>query len=58
MRAAIAGLAVADMQDRLMHQRAALAHEVGEFELALARHGADLDRAVRLADVTESPRPC
>ena len=57
-RAAVAGLAVADMQDRLVHQRAALAHHVGEFDVALARHGADLERAVGLADVGRGRRPC
>ena len=49
--AAIAGLPVADLQQRLVHDRQARAHHVGEFEVALARHGADLERAVRLADI-------
>ena len=53
-RAAIARLAVADLLDRLVHQRAALAHHIGEFEVALARHGADLERAVVLADVGQA----
>ena len=52
--AAVAGLAVADVLDRLMHQRDALAHDVGEFDVALARHGADLERAVGLADVGQA----
>src|SRR5262245_35902196 len=37
-RAAVAGLAMADLQDRLVHQWAALADEIGVFKLALARH--------------------
>ena len=45
-RAAVAGLAVPDLGDGLVHQRAALAHQFGEFDVALARHGADLERAV------------
>ena len=52
--AAVAGLAVADVLDRLVHQRDALAYHVGEFDVALARHRADLERAVRLADVGET----
>ena len=44
--AAVAGLAVPDLQQRLMHDRPARAHRLGEFEIALARHGADLERAV------------
>ena len=56
-RAAVAGLAVADLLDRLVHQRAALAHHIGEFEIALARHGADLERAVVLADVGQAIDP-
>src|SRR5690348_4589395 len=45
-RSAVAGLAVPDLQDRVVHQWAAAADEVGEFEIALAGHGADLERAV------------
>ena len=41
-------------RDRLVHQRAALAHQVGEFDVALARHRADLERAVVLADVVQA----
>ena len=49
--AAIAGLPVADVHDGLVQQRAFRLHQVGEFEVALARHGADLERAARLRDV-------
>ena len=45
--AAVAGLAVADVHDRLVQQRAFRLHQIGEFEIALARHGADLERAAR-----------
>src|SRR5262245_44864787 len=56
-RAAVAGLAMADLQDRLVHQWAALANKIGEFELALTRHRADLERAVALADEGEPLDP-
>jgi hypothetical protein len=49
--AAIAGLPVPDLEQRLVHDRPARAHHVGVFEIALARHGADLERAVSLADI-------
>ena len=52
--AAVAGLAVADLLDRLVHQRAARADHVGEFEVALARHGADLERVAALPDVGQA----
>ncbi len=41
-RAAVAGLAMADLEDRLVHEREAPLHAVGEFEIALARHRAEL----------------
>ena len=53
-RAAVAGLAVPDLGDGLVHQRAASAHQFGEFDVALARHRADLERAVLLADVAQA----
>ncbi len=56
-RAAIAGLPMPDLRDRLVHQRAASAHQVGKFDVALARHGADLERAVVLADVAQAVDP-
>src|SRR5437870_3681643 len=56
-RTAIAGLAMADLQDRLVHQWAALADEIREFELPLARHRADFQRAVVLADEGEALDP-
>ena len=40
-RAAIACLAMSDMIECCMHQRQAARDEVGEFKLALARHGAN-----------------
>ena len=49
-RAAVARLAMADVHDGLMQQRAFRLDEVGEFEVALARHGADLERATGLFD--------
>ena len=48
--AAVPGLAVADVHDGLMQQRTFRLHQVGEFEVALARHGADLERAAGLLD--------
>ena len=54
---AIARLPMADLADRLVHERAALTHEIGEFDLALARHRADLERAVALADVAQALDP-
>ena len=56
-RAAIAGLPMPDLHDRLVHQRAAPAHQVGEFDVALARHRADLERAVAVADVAQALDP-
>src|SRR5262245_37306011 len=52
-RAAVASLAMADVQDCLMHQRATLADEVGKFEVALASHGPDFERAVAFPDEGE-----
>ncbi len=52
-RAAVAGLAVPDLGDGFVHQRAASADELGEFDVALARHRADLKRTVALADVAQ-----
>ena len=40
-----------------MHQRATLAHQIGKFDVALARHGADLERAVLLADIAQAVDP-
>ena len=48
--AAVAGLPMADVHDGLMQQRALRLDEVGEFEVALARHGADLERPAALLD--------
>ena len=52
--AAVARLPVSDLQQRLVHDRPARAHRIGEFEIALARHGADLERAVGFADVGQA----
>ena len=61
-RAAIAGLPMPDLHDRLVHQRAAPAHQVGEFDVALARHranfnGADFERVLAVADVAQAVDP-
>ena len=40
-RAAIARLAMADIQDRFVDQRIARLDRIGKFEIALARHRAD-----------------
>ena len=61
-RAAVAGLPMSDLRDRLVHQRAAPAHQIGEFDVALARHranfnGADFERAIVLADVAQAVDP-
>ncbi|HZW73754.1 MAG TPA: hypothetical protein VFF43_09415, partial [Caldimonas sp.] len=53
-RAAVAGLAMADLPDRLEHQRTALSDDSGEFDVALARHGADFEHTVLLAHVTQA----
>ena len=37
-----------------MQDRPARPHHVGEFEIALARHGADLERAAGFADVGQA----
>ena len=55
--AAVARLAVADMHDGLVQQRAFRLHQVGEFEVALARHGADLERAAGLLDAGHALDP-
>jgi hypothetical protein len=49
--ATVACLAVADVLDRLMHQRTLSLHQTRKCEIALPRHGADLKRFVRLAYV-------
>ena len=52
--ATIAGLTMADVADGIVHQGAHAAHEFGELDIALARHGADLQHAARLADVGQA----
>ena len=52
--AAVARLAMADLLQRLMHQRQPAVHQVGEFQLALARHRADLQRPIDLADIRQA----
>ncbi len=52
--AAVAGLAVPDLQQRLVDDRPARPHHVGEFEVALARHAADFERAAGFADVRQA----
>ena len=52
--AAVAGLPVSDLQQRLVHDRPARLDHVGEFEFALARHGADLEHIAGFADVGQS----
>ena len=54
--AAVARLAMAE-HDRLVQQRALRLDEVGEFEVALARHGADLERAAGLPDAGHALDP-
>ena len=56
-RAAITRLPMSDLAHRLVHERATLAHDIGELDVALARHGADLERAVLLADVAQTVDP-
>jgi len=51
--AAVAGLAVSDLQQRLVHDRPMRAHDLGVLELALAGHGANLEAVRRLADIGE-----
>jgi len=51
--AAVARLAMPDLQDRLAHQRQTCADHIGEFEIALARHAADADIALLGADEGE-----
>ena len=53
-RAPVARLPVPDLQQGFMHDRPARAHRIGKFEVALARHGADFERALGLADVGQS----
>ena len=55
--AAIAGLAVADVADRLMQQGKSPLHQFGEFQIALARHRADLHTLRRLADIGQALDP-
>ena len=55
--AAIAGLPVPDLQQGLVHDRPARAHQLGEFEIALARHGPDFEHAVGFADVGQLLHP-
>ncbi len=55
--AAVARLAVPDVGERLAQDRAAPADVRGEFEFALARHRARLQRSVRHAHVGELPDP-
>ena len=51
--AAVAGLPMSDLQQRLVHDWKLRAQDVGELQITLPRHGADLDRTVVLADVGE-----
>src|SRR6185437_1829738 len=53
-RAAVASLSVSDLQQGLVHYRPARAHRIREFQITLARHGADLKRTVDFPDVGES----
>ncbi len=43
-----------DLQQRFVHQRTARAHQLRELEIALARHGADLEHAVRFTDICKA----
>src|SRR6478609_8105994 len=52
-RAAIARLAMADMQETRAQQRQAPGHEFGKLEVALARHRADPDDVIALLDADE-----
>ena len=52
-RAAIAGLAMADMTERLGHQRAMFGDVGRDFEIALARHGADAQQTVADRDTAQ-----
>src|SRR5262245_8630972 len=45
---------MANVEDCRMHDWAALPDEIGEFEVALARHRADLERPVAFPDEGES----
>ena len=56
-RAAIARLPMADLPHRLVHQRTALAHQIGKLDVALPRHGADVERAVAVADMAQALDP-
>ena len=56
-RAAVARLPMSDLAYRFVHERATIAHGIGELDVALARHGADLDRAILLADVAQAVNP-
>src|SRR6516225_5643794 len=51
--AAVARLTMSDLKQGLVHDREMRAHQVGELEIPLARHGADLERTVALADEGE-----
>ena len=53
-RAAVAGLAMADQGDRLVHQGKAPGCQLGEFEVALTRHRAHLHAFGGLANIAEA----
>jgi hypothetical protein len=48
---------VADLLHRLVHQRQLRLHQIGKLDVALARHRAELDRAVALLDIGEALDP-
>src|SRR5438270_12621069 len=56
-RAAIARLPMADMADRVVHERTAPADDVREFEIALPGHGADFEQAAAAADIGKTLYP-
>ena len=56
-RAAVAGLPMADQAGGFHHQGAAPGDHIGELEVALARHAADLQRAVDLPDERQALHP-
>ena len=56
-RAAVAGLAMADMLERLMHDREGARHIVREFEIALPRHGTESAGTVRNGDIGQRFNP-
>ena len=53
-RAAVARLAMPDLRNCLVHQRTLVFHDRGEFDVALARHGADLERIATFGDVAQA----